>query len=274
MGLPLFFKAGHQAPDGYDLGALLDRFKLFCLVNVRWLTRAVMVLLTALLLLHAFYPPSIEWVGERLHLAPPSLAAILALVVAVWLLERVIVLQGEMRRPPVSVHDRRVMAYRYLSEVIERSGAKQVDLLQLSGQTALRLLRDLGESHPKATVRLLLLHTATATQFDSDQRPDHRDRILTTVREVELMKSDYPGFTIALKYYRTPPGVSAVVVDHDIVSISWYHCYKDRSQPSVTRVRGHLNPTVTALGDATKPLLSFAQEQFTTLWATAEETYE
>ena len=56
--------------DRYDLGTLFERTKRFCLVNIRWITRAVMVLLVTLLLLHAFYAPSVDWVGEALHLCP------------------------------------------------------------------------------------------------------------------------------------------------------------------------------------------------------------
>jgi len=265
---------GNDERDAYDLGTLYEKLKLFLLVNVRWFTRAVMVVIVTFLILHLFYPPSIEWVGDSLDLARPSLAAILALVVAVWLLERVIVLQGELRRPPVAIHGRRVLAYRYLSEAIERRGARRVELIQVSGQTAVRLLRDLGESRPKAEIRLLLLHPGSAAQFDRDQKPDHRDRILTTVGELDLLRADYPKMSIEAKYYTTPPSVSAVVVDEDIVSISWYHSYKDPDEPDVTRIRGHLNPTITALGDASRSLLSFARQQFETLWETAESTYE
>jgi hypothetical protein len=253
---------------------LFGRLKRFCVVNIRWITRIVMTGVVVLLGLHVFYPPSVEWVGERLHLAPPSLASVLSLVVVVWLLERVIVLQEEVRRPPVRIHKRRVRAYRELSELIKHHGAKSVDLLQVSGHTALRLLRDIAEDYPQAQVRLLLMHTATAAEFDTDQKPDHRERILTTIREVELIEEDNPGFRVTKKYYTTPPAVSGVVVDRDLVSISWYHCYKDPENPSVVRVRGHLAATVTAVGDAAEPLLSFVRDHFNKVWATAKDTYE
>jgi len=266
---------GYQERDkDYDLGMLFNRFKRFCVVNIRWITRIVIFVVVTLIVLHVMYQPSVEWIGEQLHLPPPSLASLLTFVVAVWLLERITVLQEEVTRPSVRVHKQRVQAYKDLSGEIELRGAKRIDLLQVSGQTALRLLRDVAEAHPKAQVRLLLMHTATAAKFDTDQQPDHRQRICNTIQEVKLIEDDYPGFSVEKKYYMTPPGVSGVAVDDDLVSISWYHCYKDLQDSMVIRVRGHLSPTVTVAGDASGPLLSFVREHFNTVWNTAEHTHE
>lgn len=266
---------GYQERDkDYDLGVLLRRLKRFCVVNIRWITRIVILGVVALIGLHLFYQPSIEWIGKKLHLPPPSLASLLTFVVVVWLLERITVLQEVVTRPSVRVHKQRVRAYKDLSGEIERRGAKRIDLLQVSGQTALRLLRDLAEAHPKAQVRLLLMHTATAAKFDTDQRPDHRQRICNTIQEVKLIEDDYPGFSVEKKYYMTPPGVSGVVVDDDLVSISWYRCYREPQDSTVTRLRGHLSPTVTVAGDAAGPLLSFVREHFNTVWGTAVDAHE
>lgn len=264
----------NEDTDPYDLGKQFERLKRFGLANVRWITRTAIVLLAGLLILHAVHPPSVEWVGERLHLAPPSLAAILSLAVLVWVLERILVLQARVDRPPVSVHAPRTQAYNMLSELLGQRRVRVADLLQVSGQTAVRFLRDLAESHPNASVRLLLMHPKVAESFDSDNDPNHRDRILTTVREVGLIQKDYPGFRIQQKFYETPPGVSAIVVDRAVISISWYHCFKDPDHPGVTRVRGHLAPTLTASGEHAQSLISFASEQFEQVWKTAEETYE
>src|SRR5574341_2532224 len=112
-----------------------------------------------------------------------------------------------------------------------------------------------------------------AAAFDKDGRPDHRERISTTVREIELMETDYKddGFLVDVRYYRTPPGLSAIVVDEELVSVSWYHCYEDPDARGIVRVRGHLAPTITAAGDAARPLLSFSRAQFERVWATAEK---
>jgi hypothetical protein len=262
-----------DAPDAFDIGVLFEHLRRFCVVNIRWMARGTIATLFVLIVLHAVYPPSLEWVGRALHLAEPSLALILTLIVAVWLLERVITVQQEMKHPSLSIRAR-IRAYRQLSEIIEQRGAKRVDLLQLSGFTALRLLRDLAESHPKAEVRLLLLHPDMADGFDSDHQPDHRNRILTTIREVELMEKDYPGFYVQKRYYKTPPGLCSVAVDSDIVSVSWYVTFKDVEKPAVTRLRGHLSPAALATDDAAQAFLSFVRDQFDSVWTSAEESFE
>jgi len=260
--------------DRYDLGSLFERAKRFCLVNIRWITRFVMVLLAVLLLLHALYSPSVAWLGKVFHLATPSLAAILALVVIVWVLERVLVLQEEIRRPAIVMSDTRLKAYEHLSELIKFRRPKKVDLLQVSGVTALSFMRFLAGNHPGVQVRLLLMHTSVASQFDSDQKDFHRDRILHTIKEVGLIEAENPGFHVTKKYYKTPPGVSAIIIEPAAISISWYHCFNDPKAPSVTRVRGHLAPAVTAVDNLAQPLFSFASEQFKKVWATAEENYQ
>ncbi len=260
--------------ESYDLKIVLYRVKRFCVINIRWLTRSVMILMALLLLLHQVYAPAVDWIGEFFGMAKPSLASSLGLLLVVFILERVVIIEELIKQPRIRMEATRVKAYKRLAELVEERGAKKVALLQVSGHTVVRFLRDLAERSPKANVRLLLMRPNVACKFDEDHKPDHRDRILTTVREVELIETDFQkeGFKVQKKYYETPPGISAVVIDQDIVSISWYYCFKDPDKPEITRVRGHLAPTVTALSDAAEPLLSFALSQFDAVWATASDS--
>jgi len=229
--------------------------------------------LVGLIIAHTFYPPSLEWVGESINLEHPSLAAVLGLVIVVWIFERVVSLQEEMRRPPFRIHQGRRRAYRALSEVIDRRGVRSLDLLQVSGQTASSLLHDIAESHPRTKVRLLLAHSSTAATFDADQNPDHCERIRTTVRDIEVLESEHRGFKVRRKYYTSPPGICAVLLDGDAVSLSWYPTFKDTRKPDVTRVRGHEAPTITIRGPVGHDLRNFAREHFDRLWSTAEDDF-
>jgi len=255
--------------DALDLRTILSKAARFCTINIRWLTRGIIVVIALLILLHQVYAPSVEWLGEILGMAKPSLATVLGLVTVVFILERVIVLHELIEHRPINIDQRRVSGYKRLSELVGERGAKRVDLLQVSGHTAVPFLRDLAEHYPKAEVRLLLMGTAAVARFDQDHNPDHKERVVTTVQELEVMRADYPGFDVTIKYYDTAPGISAVVVDNDIVSLSWYYCFKDSTNPDIVRVRGHLSPTVTVAGEEATQLVAFARERFEMLWQTA-----
>jgi len=254
-----------------DLWVLIGKLRRFFVVNVRWFTRATMLGVGLLILLHQIYPPSVEWVGRPLGLREPSLAGLLGLVAFVLILERVADIEKILTEPPSLIDETRRKAYNRLSQLIDEHGARRVALLQVSGQNVVRFLRDLGDRYPKAEVRLLVMQPDAAAAYDTDLKPDHGARIRTTVQELDLMEVEIPDFKVQRRYYKTPPGISAIVVDDDIVSISWYALYQDPDNASVVRIRGHLAPTITVVGDAARPLLSYARERFEAIWKTAED---
>lgn len=251
-----------------DWHALFGRLKRFLVRNVQKFTRLGILALLSTVLLHLLFPPSIEWLGEFLGFEPPSLTAVLAWTLLILVFERVIVIEAKLGSTPVQIHSTREEAYKALLRTLEERGVRRADLLQFSGMTALPILQELTQKWPKARVRLLLVHPDQAAQFDTDLTPDHRHRISTAVGQIKVWQKDpkRPRFKVQLRHYRTPASISAVVINDRIVSISWYHCYQDPQDPTVTRIRGHQAPTITATGAAAEPLLAFAKSQFDALW--------
>lgn len=164
-------------------------------------------------------------------------------------------------------------AYHDLSEQIQGLTVSRLDLLQFSGQTAVNLLDVVARHSRRVKVRMLLYHPDEAIQFDSDSENHHRDRILWTKNQVGVIEEDLKdeGFKVDIRYYRTPPSISAAILDNKIISVSWYRLYPDPNYHDVVRLRGHNSAAITGgSGEMAVPLLSFAQEQFDALWTEAE----
>lgn len=260
--------------DEKDVGSIIRGWIQFLRANIRWITRPLLLVVLGLPFIHRLVPEFLDWLSSFFGLPKPSLAAILGLALFVFLSERIIVVEETLRRPPFDVYRNRVIAYTHLSELVQSRGASTVDLLQVSGYTALRFLRDLADRCPKVEVRLLLMDPAVANNFDSDKQPDHAERISATIREIGVIEEDFKarGFKVSLLHYRTPPSVSAIVIDDRIACVSWYHCFTDPANQGVTRLRGHLSPTITAVDQAAEPLLSFVKKHFEMVWEAAERS--
>ena len=258
--------------DEDDIQQYLERCGKFCLRNIRWLTRVAIIFAFLFLLLNKIAPDIASSVGNFFGVARPSLAAVLALVALIIIIERILILEAKMFQPPIQAYGNRVEAYKEFSRIIEDRGAKKVDLIQYSGQTALPLLRDIAESRPKADVRLLLSHPDVALQYDSDGHPSHSDRISATIEQIGLIEEDYKkdGFKVDIRYYKTSASIASVVVDKDYVSVGWYYFFKDKNT-EIVRLRGHNAPAVTALDWHAFGLLEFLRQQFDTLWYDGED---
>lgn len=252
-----------------ELGATIQRLKTIVFQHIRWLTRLVVLLVVALVILHRLYPPSLEWLGEIIGLPKPSLATIATLIVSLIILERVIVTGNLLGQPPFRTYATRAEAYNQLSDFLVNRSVTHLDLLQFSGDTARPFLAEVAKRWPKAKIRLLLMHPDVADTFDSDNKPNHRERINTTVRHIELLEKDHRGFKVNIGYYRTPPGLAAVVAD-SFVNVGWYRCFHDGDNPEVIRLRGHNLPAITALDEEATTLQSFAKSHFEEVWAAKE----
>jgi hypothetical protein len=89
-----------------DLMEIMRRFKEWSITNIRWFTRAAIALLAAFLVIHQFYPPLAEAIGKFLGFHEPSLLAVIAFILVVFILERTFVLEEVIRRPALQISDR------------------------------------------------------------------------------------------------------------------------------------------------------------------------
>jgi len=254
-----------ERTESLDIAVLFERLKLFCATNIRLITRALMAIIVALTATHSVYPPALDNIGHALHFSRPSLASMLTLILSLWIFERLVVLQEEVRRPSVTVYQRSMENDR-LQRLMARRTAKRIDLLQVSGQTVIQLLTYFAKNHRAAHFRLLLLDDAIARLLDADNKVDHVSRIKGTIDFVHLLEEENPGFKVEIRRYHTWPAFCAVIVDNDLVSLSYSPTFRDPNVPTVVRVRGHLATTVTAVGRSAEPLIRYAEGHFDVLW--------
>src|SRR3712207_633696 len=99
-------------------------------------------------------------------------------------------------------------------------------------------------SSPKAKVRMLLFDPKEAEdgQFGSDWPRWHAERIRGTHNRIEQIKEDHPDFVVNVDHYKAMPSVSAVIINNNIVCLSWYRSYFDGN---VMRLRGHNSAAIT-----------------------------
>jgi hypothetical protein len=250
-----------------DLGLHLDKLRRIAKYHFRWLTRSALLVLAASILLHLIHPTLIDWLGEALGFAPPSIAATLGLMLLIFLLERFFVLEELILKPAVRISESRTTTYRDLTNVISSRRSVRLDLIQFTGQRAISLLRDLAERAPALRIRILLASPTLADAFDADGSPRHRERLSTTVYELgELLDR---GIAIEWKYYSAPPTLSAVLCDDWLVAMSWYYYLQEEQASPVVRLRSRLAPAVVGMHAAAGPLISFARNHFDNLWQSA-----
>lgn len=247
-----------------SLAIFLSRFSRFFRRSYRWATRSALVLLAGFVVLHLIHPALVDVVGHALHFGNPSLPSVVALMLLVFLLERTMVIEEHLRSSDVIVQTLRPRAYNDLPALVADRRAKRIDAIQFSGHRVLPLIRDLAEAHPNLEMRLLLIDPMIAATFDIDGRPNHRDRIATTLYELNQLAER--GINIEIRYYAVPPTFSVVMCDEWLIVISWYYCVPDEKIPSILRLRSRAAPAIVAMDEAAKPFLSFGRSEFESLW--------
>jgi hypothetical protein len=160
-------------------------------------------------------------------------------------------------------------AYHHIADLVRGRGAEKVDLLQFSGDTVRPLLEAVAERSRAAKIRLLLYAPVMARQYDSDHKIDHRGRIATTIGEVRLLQTENNlEQPVELYHYRTPASVSSVIIDDEIICLSWYRAYREPNSKAV-RLRGHDSAALVILGARDTILQQFARTHFDRILATA-----
>jgi len=251
----------------------LQSLRAFVVRKIKWFTRVPIGLVFVFICLNPFVPEFTEQISSKLKFADPSLVSIIAVTIFLITLERIIIIEDKVTRgeaSPLRTYLRRYEAYSDLSNQLSGRKAEKVDLLQFSGDTARDLLRTVAKHSPKAQVRMLLFDPDTANQFDTDY-DHHAGRINGTISAIRLMERDFEkdGFEVNIRHYTAMPSVSAVIVDHNIVSVSWYRMFHEGD---IVRLEGHNSATITGSGDSASPLFSLARTQFDKLWNKVEET--
>jgi transcriptional regulator with XRE-family HTH domain len=160
-------------------------------------------------------------------------------------------------------------AYHHIADLVRGRGAEKVDLLQFSGDTVRPLLEAVVERSRAAKIRLLLYAPVMARQYDSDHKIDHRGRITTTIGEVRLLETENNlEQPVELYHYRTPASVSSVIIDDEIICLSWYRAYREHNSKAV-RLRGHDSAALVILSARDTILQQFARTHFDRILSTA-----
>jgi hypothetical protein len=240
--------------------------------HIRWLTRGAVLVVVGVVIVHRFYPPLIEWLGKIIGIENAILTTSIAiLIISVIMLERMISIEEFQLRPLYQVYTTREQAYNELFAFLIDRNIKitRLDLFQFSGDTAVGFLTEVAKRWPQARIRLLLIHPDVANNFDTDTAVNHRARIIRTVSQIAMLQEDHVGFKVDIGYYRTQPGLAAIIGDR-FVNVGWYRCYTDRARPGIVRLRGHNLPAITAVDEEAATLQSFTKSHFEEVWATKE----
>lgn len=152
-------------------------------------------------------------------------------------------------------------AYVEMCEIINKRGAKRIDMIQLSGQTATHLLERAISKNKAANIRLLLLHPSIAGRYNRDSLHEyHLGRIRATLDQIKNIK----GGRIEIRFYQTEPSVCSVMVDDRIVCLGWYKRYlKD----GILMIHSHDIPMVIENYADKTFLKDFSKSHFRELWA-------
>jgi hypothetical protein len=263
-----------------------QRLLTFIRTQYKWFTRLPVFLILLLAVPNPITHAIIEGGGRLLGFEEPSLATLIGVAMLFLILERVIVIEDDieqlMKSGPLRVDQREKakMGDLLLDQRNQELKVRHVDILQFTG-FALGDFFGAVANHKPARVRLLLCHPELAKTFDEDWkdhntgRQVHEARIYGTLDRIEMLKRDWKNrgfdFSVDIRYYRTMPSVSAVILDDKKVSLGWYKYFADAKKPKVMRIEGHSSATISGNGDLANPLLSFARTQFDALWKTGEE---
>jgi hypothetical protein len=141
--------------------------KKFISARIRQASRGIIALVwalgLALLALHYIYPPGFEKLFELLtEKFSIGFVGISTLTLLLLIFEKQFALEEKLERAAVYVHESEIDAFDALSQIISTRAVGKVDLVQVSGQTAIAFLTNLIRHNPKVEIRLLLLHESVA----------------------------------------------------------------------------------------------------------------
>ncbi|MGW2702406.1 hypothetical protein [Streptomyces sp. NPDC001340] len=248
----------------------------FLLRKIKWFTRLLIVILGVAMALGFLGHNLIDAFSTRLGFPQePSLLTILLLTVLVYLLERAIVVETDLlTKLPLRVDLKKEDIYAELGTNIGAAEVKRIDLLEFSGQTAVGLIKQVVRSWPRANIRLLLCDPDVAMNFDTDREFSHKDRLMATRdaldQEVEVERTSPDGATeLDVRVYKIDPCMSAMIVNEKAVCVSWYRIFQDHGT-GIIRLSGNDSVAVYGDGYRSNALISMAQKQFSSLWATAD----
>lgn len=220
-----------------SLTALLRRYASF-------LNRAV---LTAVVCLFAVS----KWVPE-LSSHFESLTPTLLLLSIGIVIEILLDLQQSSHDPSMQLHESETEAFKYLGDLVSKMNAKNIDMIQFSGQTAIPFLDALAGTRRRVNLRIFLYHPEEAKEFDTDNKENQEQRINVTLMKLEALKESNKKFNYTAMYYRTPPGICGVLLDGKIAFCGWYRCFMDKAVSGnkyAMRVRSHDVPALVARGN-------------------------
>lgn len=228
--------------------------------RIRWLTRPLILAIFGLVLLNASRPDILNKLGQWFGFASPSLATMLAVMILIFLVERVLLLE-EIFRPPVKIYNTRMDAYDDFESIFAKRHIDRIDLVQFTGITAMNFLHHVIRNCPAVRVRMLVASDQLAMQYNRPRR-DHNAHITTTFQNLDGLRSE--SALLAVKRYSSNASLSCLIIDDQIVLRGWYRTYCD--DHGIVHLRGHDSPGVMAMGIEAAHLLTFARKQFDILW--------
>lgn len=193
--------------------------------KVRWITRPLILATFVLVLLNVSRPAIMQWLGSFFGFAQPSLATMIAVMILLFILERVLLLEERLGRSPVMVYETRVSAYHALHSIIQTRRIANIDIIQFSGFTAGDFLEHLLRLYPTITIRMLLASDEVAKTYNSDDF-DHTTRIKASIQR--LKNYERYGARVNIRRYTTPASISSLIIDNHIVLLGWYRIYYER----------------------------------------------
>lgn len=235
--------------------------------RVNLLSNVSIALVLAIMGLHHFHILPIRWLEGALG-AEPRWTDTIILVLLIVVVEHVVNIMQELRKSPsIQTFPESQLAYAALASALEDRPAHSVDMIQFTGYAAIHFLARIAENSRGTKVRILLQHPEVAATFDKNAGVDHTANIRTTINHVTIGLQEKLNVQIA--YYRTPASVAAIIVDDDILAVSWYRYYRGNT-PSAVLLRGHNVATVLVRGSEGRHLRQMAKGHFDTVWKDAE----
>jgi hypothetical protein len=262
-----------QEPKEISLLSKWTRFKNAILRYTALATHVVLLFVVFWFIIHRVSPgflPHLEaLVGDESKF---EISFSLILIVLIIEAQLVIIKQTEVNRS--FAYDTEESAYDALFKRIRDNNVKKIDLIQLSGQTAVGFLRNILSLPYPVKVRILFLHDDISVRFDHDESskfPEHYDhigRLNTTLEQLKqaatLNRKQMPD----IRYYRSYPSVCSVLIDNKTICMAWYRTFFDGKQ--VLRVRSHDGAAIITDREKSEPMVEFARMHFEKLWYYAE----
>lgn len=242
----------------------LDKLFFWLQQRIRWITRPLILTIAFLVASNATRAGLLAKVGNWLGFASPSIVSMVAVMILIFLVERVVILEEKLR-PPVKVYETRKDAYRELEELTAMRHIKKIELIQFTGLTALNFLQNVIRRCPGVKIRMLLASDRLATSYNRAQE-DHGAQIDATIQRL-----DQAGGNLSVRRYSTSASLSCIIIDDQIVLLGWYRISYDNGG---IRLHGYDSPGVMAIGMEASHLLTVAHKHFENLWGRDEEPIE